>query len=85
MQGAKKFSQRSSWDEIWIYRGAHLFVLRLFVYLGLIAIAVAVVMFFFTRDVRYLRFAWQLFKFSLILLLVFAVLLTMGRLILYRA
>jgi heme/copper-type cytochrome/quinol oxidase subunit 4 len=61
-----------------------LFVLRLFVYLGLIAIVVAVVMFLFTRDVRYLRFAWQIFKFSLVFLLVFAILLIMGRLILYR-
>ena len=61
-----------------------MFVLRLFVYLGLIAIVVAVVMFLFTRDVRYLRFAWQIFKFSLIFLLVFAILLMMGRLILYR-
>lgn len=59
-------------------------VLRLFVYLALISIAVAVVMFLFTRDVRYLRFAWQLFKFSVVLLLVFAALLMMGRLILYR-
>lgn len=57
-------------------------VLRLFVYLALISIAVAVVMFLFTRDVRYLRFAWQLFKFSVVLLLVFAALLMMGRLIL---
>lgn len=61
-----------------------MFVLRLFVYLGLIAIVVAVVMFLFTRDVRYLRFAWQIFKFSVVFLLVFAVLLMMGRLILYR-
>ncbi|BAN36284.1 hypothetical protein SCD_n02477 [Sulfuricella denitrificans skB26] len=59
-------------------------VLRLFVYLGLIAIVVAVVMFLFTRDIRYLRFAWQIFKFSLIFLLVFVVLMMMGRLILYR-
>jgi hypothetical protein len=62
-----------------------LFVLRLFVYLGLIAIAVAVVLFLFTRDVRYLRFAGQTLKFFLVFLLVFAVLLMMGRLILYRA
>lgn len=61
-----------------------MFVLRLFVYLGLIAVVVAVVMFLFTRDVRYLRFAWQIFKFSVVFLLVFAVLLMMGRLILYR-
>lgn len=61
-----------------------MFVLRLFVYLGLIAIVVAVAMFLFTRDVRYLRFAWQILKFSLVFLLLFAVLLMMGRLILYR-
>ncbi len=61
-----------------------MFILRLFVYLGLIAIVVAVVMFLFTRDVRYLRFAWQIFKFSVVFLLVFAVLMMMGRLILYR-
>lgn len=61
-----------------------MFLLRLFVYLGLIAIVVAVAMFLFTRDVRYLRFAWQIFKFSLVFLLIFAVLLMMGRLILYR-
>jgi len=61
-----------------------LFVLRLFVYLGLIAIVVAVVMFLFTRDLRYLRFVWQIFKFSLVFLVVFAALLMMGRLILYR-
>jgi len=61
-----------------------LFILRLFVYLGLIAIVAAVAMFLFTRDVRYLRFAWQIFKFSLVFLLVFGVLLMMGRLILYR-
>ncbi|MHB1591647.1 MAG: hypothetical protein ACYCTW_08955 [Sulfuricella sp.] len=61
-----------------------MFVLRLLVYLGLIAIVVAVVMFLFTRDLRYLRFAWQIFKFSLVFLLVFAILLAMGRLILYR-
>ena len=61
-----------------------MFILRLFVYLGLIAIVVAVVMFLFTRDVRYLRFAWQIFKFSVVFLLVFVALLMMGRLILYR-
>jgi hypothetical protein len=61
-----------------------LLVLRLFVYLGLITIVVAVAMFLFTRDVRYLRFAWQIFKFSLVFLLAFAALMMMGRLILFR-
>lgn len=61
-----------------------MFVLRLFVYLGLIAILASLVLFLLTRDRRYLRFTWQLFKFSLVFLLVFAALLMMGRLILYR-
>lgn len=61
-----------------------MFVLRLFAYLGLIAIVVAAVMFLVTRDIRYLRFAGQIFKFSLLFLLVFAAILMMGRLILYR-
>lgn len=59
-------------------------VLRLFVYLGLISIVVAVAMFLLTRDVRYLRFAGQVFKFSLVFLLIFAVLMMAGRLIFYR-
>ncbi|MCL4471820.1 MAG: hypothetical protein M1547_12065 [Gammaproteobacteria bacterium] len=58
-------------------------VLRLLAFLGLAAIAVSVVIFLFTRDLRYLRFAWQLFKFTLVFLLVFAALMMMGRLILY--
>ncbi|MHB0985840.1 MAG: hypothetical protein ACYC05_09650 [Sulfuricella sp.] len=58
-------------------------VLRLLAVLGLAAIAVSVVIFLFTRDLRYLRFAWQLFKFTLVFLLVFATLMMMGRLILY--
>jgi len=60
-----------------------LLVLRLLAFLGLAAIAVSVVIFLFTRDLRYLRFAWQLFKFTLVLMLVFAALMMMGRLILY--
>jgi len=58
-------------------------VLRLLAFLGLAAIAVSVVIFLFTRDLRYLRFAWQLFKFTLVFMLVFAALVMMGRLILY--
>lgn len=61
-----------------------MFILRLFVYFSLISIVVAVAMFLFTRDARYLRFAWQIFKFSLVFLLIFAVMMMMGRLILYR-
>lgn len=59
-------------------------VLRLFVYLVLIGISLSVVMFLFTRDGRYLKFAWQLFKFSVVLLLVFAAVVAMGELVLTR-
>lgn len=61
-----------------------MFVLRLFVYLGLISIVVAVAMFLLTRDVRYLRFAGQVFKFFLVSLLIFAALMMAGSLIFYR-
>lgn len=61
-----------------------MFVIRLLVYLGLISVVVAVAMFLLTRDVRYLRFAGQVFKFFLVFLLVFAVLMMAGSLIFYR-
>jgi hypothetical protein len=58
------------------------FVVRLFVSLGLIVIALSLLTFLVTRDRRYLRFAWQLLKFSLVFLLVLGAVLAMGRLIL---
>lgn len=58
-------------------------VVRLVVYLGLIAISLSLAMFLITRDRRYLRFAWQLLKFSVVLLLVLGALLMMARIILY--
>lgn len=59
-----------------------LFILRLFVYLGLVALVASLAMFLLRRDARYLRFAWQLLKFSVVFMVVFGVLLMMGRLIL---
>ncbi len=58
-------------------------VVRLILILVLIAVGVALVMFVVTRNKGYLRFAWQLFKFALWLVLVFAALVMMGRIILY--
>lgn len=58
-------------------------ILRLFVLLAGLAVGLSVVTFVVTRDRRYLRFAWQLFKFSIVLLLVFGALIMMGRIILY--
>ena len=60
-----------------------MFAPRLLVYLGLVALVASLAMFLLTRDPRYLRFVWRLLKFSLVFLLVFAVLLLMERLIVY--
>lgn len=58
-------------------------VLRLFLYVALIAIVVTLAVYFLTGDRRYLKFCWQLLKFGLILVLVALVVVTMGRIILY--
>ena len=58
-------------------------ILRLIVFLGLIAVGLALGMYIFTQDRRYLRFAWQLFKFAIVFLVVFAAIFMMGRIILY--
>lgn len=58
-------------------------VVRLILILVLIAVGVSLIMFVVTRNKGYLLFAWQLFKFALWLVLVFAALVTMGRIILY--
>lgn len=58
-------------------------VIRLILILALIAVGISLLMFVVTRNRRYLQFAWQLFKFALALVLVFAALVMMGRIILY--
>lgn len=58
-------------------------VLRFLLFLGLISIAVPVGTYLLTRDRRYLRFAWQLFKFSGVLLLIVGTVIAMGRIILF--
>jgi len=57
-------------------------VLRLLLFLGLISVVVTLAVYLFTGDRRYLRFAWQVFKFALMLVLVAAGVITMGRIIL---
>jgi len=57
-------------------------VLRFLLFLGLIAVTASCGVYLLTRDKRYLRFAWQLAKFSLMLLLVVAAVIAMGRIIL---
>ena len=58
-------------------------VLRLLLVLGLIAVAVSLAVYFISGDRRYLRFSWQLVKFTLVLLVVAAVVFAMGRIILF--
>ncbi|WP_300454156.1 hypothetical protein [Accumulibacter sp.] len=50
-----------------------MWLLRLLAVLTVIAVAGGVAIFLFTRDVRYLQFAWRLFRYSLLVaLLIFA-------------
>jgi hypothetical protein len=43
-------------------------LVRLLLFLALAAIAVAAVMFLFSKDRRYLRFIWQVVKFTVVIL-----------------
>jgi hypothetical protein len=58
-------------------------VVRFLLILSAIAVAVSFGVYILTRDKRYLRFAWQLFKFCGMLLLVVAAVIAMGRIILF--
>ena len=57
-------------------------LMRLFLGLGVISVVVGVGVYFITGDRRWLRFAWQLFKFGLVLGLIVAAVFMAGRLIL---
>lgn len=57
-------------------------VLRLVGILVAIAIGAALVMYLFTRNRRYLGFAWRVFQFGLVFLLVFLALYVVERLVL---
>lgn len=57
-------------------------VLRLVGILVLITLAGAVGMYVFTRDRRYLRFAWRVFQFAFVFLIVFLALFVLERLVL---
>ena len=58
-------------------------VLRLLLILGLISVAVSLAVYFLSGDKRYLKFSWQIVKFTLVLLFVAAVIISMGRIILF--
>lgn len=57
-------------------------VLRLFGFLVLVLIAASGVTYLVTRDRRWLRFGWQLFKYSVILALIVIAFLVLERVIL---
>jgi hypothetical protein len=57
-------------------------VLRLIGILVLITIAGSLAMFLFTRNRRYLTFAWRVFQFAFVFLLVFMALYVLERLVL---
>ncbi|PKO25997.1 MAG: hypothetical protein CVU35_01405 [Betaproteobacteria bacterium HGW-Betaproteobacteria-8] len=57
-------------------------VLRLLLALALISVVVSLGIYFLSGDKRYLRFSWQIIKFTIVLLFVAAVLFAVGRIIL---
>lgn len=57
-------------------------ILRLFLILVALLLVLSVGIYAFTRDRRYLRFAWQTLRFSVFLLLGFAVLFVLERYVL---
>lgn len=56
--------------------------LRFFLLIALLAIVASLIAGFLLKDQRWFRFAWQLLKFSLIVILVVAAAIVTGRLIL---
>ncbi|MFJ5447059.1 hypothetical protein ACIKP9_12530 [Methylobacillus methanolivorans] len=58
-------------------------VLRILLILGVISVAVSLGIYVISGDKRYLKFTWQLIKFTLVLLMVVALVIAMGRIVLY--
>jgi len=57
-------------------------ILRLFLILVTLLLVLSGGMYVFTRDRRYLKFAWQVLRFAAVLLLLFAVLFVLERYVL---
>lgn len=57
-------------------------VLRLTIFLILISIGSSLAAYLFTHNKRYLKLAWQIFRFALVFLMVFGVLFILERLVL---
>jgi hypothetical protein len=60
-----------------------LVIFRLIGILVLLAIGLALVLFLFTRNRRFLTAAWRIFQFGVVLLIVFMALFVLERLIMY--
>ena len=56
-------------------------LVRLLLFLALAAIAVAAVLYLFSRDRRYLRFIWQVIKFTILILAVVLIFFAFERLV----
>ena len=56
-------------------------LVRLLLFLALAAIVVAALMFLFSRDRRYLRFIWQVVKFTVVILAVVLVFFAFDRIV----
>lgn len=59
-----------------------MFVLRFYLIIAVLALAVSLLLGLLLRDRRWFRFAWQLLKFSVVLLLVVLGLIAVGRIVL---
>jgi len=59
-----------------------LIVLRLIGILGLITIGASLAMYLFTRNRRYIQFAWRVFQLAVVFVMVFMVLFVVERLVL---
>lgn len=57
-------------------------LIRLVVFLALTAIALSIGLYLFKKDPRYLVFAWQILKFSIVVLAVFLTFYALERLVL---
>lgn len=56
-------------------------LIRLIVFIALIAIGVSIGVYLFTKDRRYLVFAWQVFKFGVVVLAAFLTFYALERLV----
>jgi hypothetical protein len=56
-------------------------LVRLLLFLALAAIAVAAILYLYSRDRRYLRFIWQVIKFTILILAVVLIFFAFERLV----